>query len=143
MSPLKTHSGIVVILAIIQWLGGLYLFYLIRVINDISTASQIIPLHTIIAIIFFIALVALLLRSAKLGMGKITSIPLILLIIQGLLGFVILLAINQTLQIDLATLTIISLYIHHPLGWLVMLTTLYAGLKLIRGGAAGGGSSSA
>ncbi len=133
MVSLKAHAGLVTVLALIQWLGGLYLSYLIRVVNALQTASQVIPVHTLIAIVFFIALAALLLRSAKLGVGKIVAIPLILMIIQGIIGIVIFMAINQVLQLSPETLTIMGLYVHHPLGWLVMLTTLYVGLKLMRG----------
>ncbi|HID04631.1 MAG TPA: hypothetical protein EYP20_02370 [Aigarchaeota archaeon] len=103
-------------------------------VNALPEAAQLIPLHTLIAVVFFIALTALLLRSAKLGAGKIVAIPLILTIIQGIVGIVILLVINKVLQISLESITILGLYIHHPLGWLVMLTTLYATFKLTRGG---------
>ena len=134
MSGIKLHAGLAIILSILQWLGGLYLFYTVRVINDLNAALQALPIHTIIAIIFFIILVTLLFRAAGRGTGRIVAIPLILLVIQGIIGLVILLAIYQMIMVDLGTVGMVGLYVHNPLGLIVTLTTIYAGIKLMRGG---------
>ncbi len=134
MSGIKLHAGLAIILSILQWLGGLYLFYTVRVINDLNAALQALPIHAIIAIIFFIILVTLLFRAAGRGAGRIVAIPLILLVIQGIIGLVILLAIYQMIMVDLGTVGMVGLYVHNPLGLIVTLTTIYAGIKLMRGG---------
>ncbi len=134
MSGIKLHAGLAVILSILQWLGGLYLFYTVRVINDLNTALQILPIHTVIAIVFFIILVTLLFRAAGMGSGRIVAIPLILLVIQGIIGLIILLAIYQLIMVDLNTVGMMGLYVHNPLGLIVTLTTIYAGIRLMKGG---------
>ena len=134
MSAIKIHAGLAVVLSILQWLGGLYLFYTVRVINDLNAALQVLPIHTIIAIVFFIILVTLLFRAAGRGMGRIVAIPLILLVIQGVIGLTILLAIYQIIMVDLSTVGMLGLYIHNPLGLIVTLTTIYAGIRTAKGG---------
>jgi len=139
-SGLKVFIIPAIVLAVLQYVNGLYVSYLIRVVNDIAAAGQILPVHAIVAVIFFIALIASLFRASKIGAGMLVAIPIILLIIQGIIGLVAFMALNRVIDLDLSTVDMIGLYVHHPLGLITMLTTIYVGVKLLRGGARDVGS---
>lgn len=119
-------------LAIVQLVGGLYLSYLVRVVNDLPTALQIIPVHTVLAVVFLALLASLAVRASKLGHSKLLMIPLALLVLQSILGVVIALAIYQIIAVDLRLIGSIGLFVHNPLGIIVTATTVYGGIKVYK-----------
>ncbi len=115
--------------AVVQLMLGLFFSYSVRVAGDVSTPLALLPVHFLLGILILAFLLAGVVRGRGSAASKLALIPLTLLVVSGLVGLSISLTIQGVISIDPNLLSMLGLYVHNPLGWLIAITTVITYLR--------------
>jgi hypothetical protein len=117
------------VLALVQLMLGLFFSYSVRVVRNVSTPLALLPVHVLLAISILALLLAGVVRGGGSAASRLALIPLTLLVVSGLVGLSIILTIQGVISIDRNLLSMLGLYVHNPLGWLIAITTVITYLR--------------
>jgi len=121
------------VVAVVQLVLGLFFSYSVRVVGDVATPLTLLPIHILLAIVILALLLAGVVRGRGSAASRFVLIPLTLLVVSGLVGMSISLTILGVISIDPNLLSMLGLYVHNPLGWLIAVTTTLTYIKSRKG----------